>query len=432
VRYTRLIIVLAVLAVASLALVVTASGCGPASSESNSRATAPGPPATSLFTETPSTTQTAPPTTQATPATVAPSTTEATAIPQDVKDAAEGMSLEAKAAQVLLVTFDGTTMTAFTQSMLGKAAPAGVLLLGRNVKDAGQLRALTAALQKAAVAARAPGLFVAADEEGGAVLRVKDGVPVLPAARALGTNSTPAHAQDLARATAAGLLDQGVNMVLAPVADVVADKGSFLFTRSYGDDPGTVSDFVAAVTQGFTDAGVMTVVKHFPGHGSAPENSHTSAPVSSATVEEFAEVHLPPFHAAITAGTSGVMLGHFVVPAYDKLHPASQSSAIIDDLLRRDLGFEGLVVSDDLEMSAAASRSGEIGTATQVQLGEAAVAALAAGCDLLITTGTYQRQLMIRQAIVDAVTGGSLSREELDQAVERILALKAAHSLPLR
>jgi beta-N-acetylhexosaminidase len=235
----------------------------------------------------------------------------------------------------------------------------------------------------------------------------------------------------LAHATAAGLLDQGVNMVLAPVADVVADESSFLFTRSYGDDPGTVSDFVAAVTQGFADAGVMTVVKHFPGHGSAPENSHTSAPVSSATVDEFEEVHLPPFQAAISAGASGVMLGHFVVPAYDELHPASQSPAIIGDLLRGDLGFHGLAVSDDLEMSAAAGRSGEIGTATPAQLGETAVAALAAGCDLLITTGTYQRQLVIRQAIVNAVTAGSLSPERLDEAVERILALKAAHSLPL-
>ncbi len=169
-------------------------------------------------------------------------------------DTVDGMTLEAKAAQVLLVTFDGTTMTALTQSMLEKAAPAGVLLLGRNVKDAGQLRTLTAALQKAVTSAGSPGLFVAADEEGGTVMRVKDGIPMLPAARTLAMTSTPAHAESLARATAAGLLDQGVNMVLAPVADVVADKGSFLFARSYGSDPGTVSDFVAAVTRGFAEA----------------------------------------------------------------------------------------------------------------------------------------------------------------------------------
>ena len=272
--------------------------------------------------------------------------------------------------------------------MLEKAAPAGFLLLGRNVKDAGQLRALTAALQKAAASAGEPGFFVAADEEGGLVMRVKDGVPVLPAARTLGETSTPAHARSLARATAAGLLDQGVNMVLAPVADVVLDENSFLFTRSYGDDPGTVSDFVAAVTEGFADEGVMTLAKHFPGHGSAPENSHTSAPVSSVTLDEFVSVRRPR-SGRPSLRRAGVMVGHFVVPAYDELHPASQSAAMIEGLLRGDLGFQGLVVGDDLEMSAATGRrKGEIGTEHPAQLGETAVAALAAGCDCSITTGS--------------------------------------------
>ncbi len=428
-RRTWLILfVLAALAAASLGLAGLVSGCdrsllATSSSTVMSSTTETAPATTGPA---PATTDTAPPTTVTAPATGTP------AVSQTIRDAMEGMTLEAKAAQVLLVTFDGATLTALTQNMLEKAAPAGVLLLGRNVKDAGQLRALTAALQKAAASAGAPGLFVAADEEGGPVMRVKDGVPDLPAARTLGATSTPAHAESLARTTAAGLLDQGVNMVLAPVADVVADESSFLFARSYGDDPGTVSDFVSAVTHGFANGGLITVVKHFPGHGSAPGNSHISAPVSAATRDEFVSVHLPPFRAAIASGASGVMVGHFVVPVYDESHPASQSAAIIENLLRGDLGFQGLVVSDDLEMSAAAGRAGEIGTASPAQLGETAVAALAAGCDLLITTGTYQRQLVIRQAIVDAVNDGFLSRERMDQAVERILALKATHSLPVR
>lgn len=218
-------------------------------------------------------------------------------------------------------------------------------------------------------------------------------------------------------------------MVLAPVADVVADDGSFLYARSYGDEPATVSDFVAAVVRGYMSEGVITIVKHFPGHGSAPDDSHTSAPVSDATADEFAVVHLPPFRAAMAAGADGVMMGHFMVPAYDGLHPASQSAAIIDGVLRHDLGFEGLVVSDDLEMSAAAKRAGGVGTATSAQLGETAVAALQAGCDLLITTSTLERQRAIRQALMDAVTEGTLTRERLDEAVARILTLKAADPL---
>jgi beta-N-acetylhexosaminidase len=348
-----------------------------------------------------------------------------------VQVALAGMTLRAKAAQVLLVSFDGTSLTGTDKSMFSQTTPGGVLLLGRNVTGAAQLRSLTASLQLEAAAAGAPGLFVAADEEGGPVMRVKDGVPNVPAARVLGTTSSPAHAQALAQATAAGLLAQGVNMVLAPVADVVRDKDSFLFSRSYGGDPGTVSDFVEAVTQGFVGSGVVTVVKHFPGHGSAPGNSHTSLPVSAATRADFETIHLLPFEVAIAAGADGVMIGHLSVPAYDALHVASQSAPMIEDLLRRDLGFEGLAVSDDLEMAAAVGRAGEVGTASAAELGDAAVASLAAGCDLLITTSTFARQSAIEQAIVDAVSTGALSDERLDQAVMRILLVKAEHSLLL-
>jgi beta-N-acetylhexosaminidase len=341
------------------------------------------------------------------------------------------MTLQQKAAQVLLVSFDSTSPTDLPPGMLSQTAPGGYLLLGRNVTGADQLRALTASLQAAAAAAGVPGLFVAADQEGGGVMRVKEGVPKLPSARALAAASSPADAQALARETGAGLLAQGVNMVLGPVADVVPDPDSFLYSRSYGDEPGMVGEFVAAVTRGYVQSGVVAVAKHFPGHGSAPGNSHTAVPVSPATRAEFESIHLPPFRAAIAAGVDGVMVAHLQVPAYDRLRPASQSKAIIDDLLRRDLGFQGLVVSDDMEMAAAVGREGQVGTATAAELGGAAVSALTAGCDLLITTGTLDRQLLIEQAIVDAVRTGKLDEGRLDEAVTRVLTVKVDHALPV-
>ena len=339
------------------------------------------------------------------------------------------MTLREKAAQVLLVSFDGTSATPITRERLSAAPPGGLLLLGRNVTGAAQLRSLTAALQETVASAGGPALFVAADEEGGPVMRVKEGVPAVPAARVAGASSSPTAAEALAKGTGLALLGQGVNMVLAPVADVVDDPESFLFDRSYGSTPDVVSSFVAAVTRGFGHAGMVTVVKHFPGHGSAPENSHTSLPVSTATRAEFEAVHLPPFKAAIQAGADGIMVGHFVAPAFDATRVASQSAPIIDDLLRGDLGFDGLVVSDDLEMAAAAGRPGAVGTASISELGTLAVASLAAGCDLLITTSTLARQTAIEQAIVDAVRTGTLSQERLDQAVASILLVKTAHSL---
>ena len=412
--YAFLVRKVSLIALVLLALaVVLAAGCGqPPSTTSAMR---------------PSSTAFQPPSSTTSSTTVA---TTSLLLPE-VKEAVANMSLRAKAAQVLLVSFDGTDALAAANDVLTGATPGGVLLLGRNVTGAAQLRLLTAALQKAAASTGAPGLFVAADEEGGPVMRIKEDVPDLPAARVLGTGSSPAQAEALAETTGLALLGQGVNMVLAPVADVVSDPESFLFKRSYGADQVTVSKFVAAVTRGYVDGGMVTVVKHFPGHGSAPENSHTSVPVSQATRAEFEATHLPPFRAAITAGAGGVMIGHFVAPAFDALHAASQSAGIIERLLRNDLGFEGLVVSDDIEMAAAAGRPGAVGAASLTELGALAVASLVAGCDLLITTSIGARRATIEQAIVAAVRSGTLNEERLDQAVTRILLVKAGHFLPV-
>jgi beta-N-acetylhexosaminidase len=342
------------------------------------------------------------------------------------------MTLRQKAAQVLLLAFGGTTLSADTQALLTEAPPGGVLLLGRNVTGAAQLRSLTAALQDAAEAGgSSPGLFVAVDQEGGSVQRLQEGVPRVPAARTLGDDSSPAEAGRLAEETAAGLLALGVNMNLAPVADVVADRRSFLYERTYGDDPARVAAFVGAVTEAFSRSGLITVVKHFPGHGSALGNTHGGTVISDATRADFATVHLPPFQAAFEAGAEGVMMAHIIARAYDAAHPASQSGAIVGGLLRGELDFAGLVVTDDLEMAAAAAEKSGEGRASEdsTALGEATVSALEAGCDLLISTGTLVRQRAMVDAIVEAVQTGRLTQGRLDQAVLHVLELKLRHGI---
>jgi beta-N-acetylhexosaminidase len=330
------------------------------------------------------------------------------------------MNLLQKAAQVLLLTIDGTALSPDTQALLAAGPPGGILLLERNVTGATQVRALTMALQRgAALVGSGVGLFVAVDQEGGLVQRIHEGVPAVPAARSLGDQSTPAAAAGLATKTAVGLVALGVNMNLAPVADVVDDRKSFLYQRTYGGDATLVAAFVAAVTEAFTRGGLISVVKHFPGHGSASGDSHEESAISNATQADFETVHLPPFRASIEAGAEGVMMAHLIATAYDRERPASQSAVVIDGLLRGDLGFAGLVVADDLEMAAA----GAAGP------GEAAVAALEAGCDLLISSGTVARQREVLEAIVKAVETGRLAPSRLDQAVLRVLALKLRHGI---
>jgi len=343
----------------------------------------------------------------------------------------QDLTLREKAAQVLLLAFEGTTLLPATKALLTENPPGGLLLLARNVTGAEQLASLTAALQNAAVAGGSRvGLLVAADQEGGPVQRIRYGVPSVPAARVLGQDSSPGEAARLAGETATSLLRLGVNMNLAPVADVVSDPQSFLYRRTYAGDPTLVADFVESVAAAYARAGLIAVVKHFPGHGSAGGNTHGEVVLSEATQTEFATTHLVPFKAAFATGVQCVMVSHLVVKAYDPDRPASLSDAVIQGLLREGLGFSGLVIADDLEMAGAAGS--ETGTAEAAQAGDIgaiAVSALEAGCDLLISTGTLDRQKQMLDAIVAAVNDGRLSRQRLDQAVLHVLALKARYGL---
>ncbi len=292
------------------------------------------------------------PTEAGAPTTSSRSTTTTTVSQAEV--ALGNMTLREKAAQVLLLTFSGTALEQETSGLLAAGPPGGLLILGHNVVDAAQMQGLTSALQQTAAATGSPvGLFIAVDQEGGRVQRIKQGVPVLPSARDLGSDSTPDAAYYLATETARGLIDQGINMNLAPVADVVTDRSSFLYGRTYSGDPSLVSEFVTAIVDAHLEQGLISVVKHFPGHGSASGNTHTEGATSSASKQDYESIHLAPFRAAISAGVEGVMTAHIVAAPYDPLHPASLSGPVIEGLLRGELGFEGLVVADDVSMAAA-------------------------------------------------------------------------------
>ena len=366
--------------------------------------------------------------------TFAPTTTST--VPPQALLALRAMTLRQKAAQVLLLAFSGTTLTEATAAMLADGPPGGLLILENNVTGAEQVRALTAALQEAAAATGSPvGLLIAVDQEGGRVQRIKDGAPSLPSARTLGTGSTPAAAASLAGGTAAALLHLGVNMNLAPVADVVDDQGSFLYDRSYAGDPALVSAFVAAVTRALEDHGLIAVVKHFPGHGSAAGDTHTEAAVSQAGRTEFESVHLPPFEAAIAAGVDGVLMSYVVAAAYDPESPACLSAPVVTGLLRDELDFEGLVVTDDLYMMASSAEGGQGPASLEAQVAaeaQAAVAALQAGCDLLVLTEREVNSKKVLDAIVAAVQAGTLSEARLDEAALRVLTLKFRHGIVVR
>jgi len=317
---------------------------------------------------------------------------------------------------VLLPGFVGTTLPAWVAERL-RGGLAGVCLYGENVESIGQLTSLVGQVRQAK-----PDALIAIDEEGGDVTRLHyvDGSPY-PGAALLGRIDDLELTALVGRAVADDLGFVGVDLNLAPVADVNSDpRNPVIGVRSFGADPALAARHVAAFTRAHEAAGVATSVKHFPGHGDTSADSHLALPVVDVALEVLRARDLPPFRAAIEAGARTVMTSHILLPQVDPDAPATFSSRILGDLLRGELGFDGVVVSDALDMAGAAefpNAKGETGIPT------AAAHALAAGCDLLcLGTGGSAEQL---DAIAEAVRA-AVDPDRLADATRRVGDLVAS------
>jgi beta-N-acetylhexosaminidase len=317
--------------------------------------------------------------------------------------------VEELALRVLLPGFAGTTPPEWVRRRASEGL-GGVVLFARNVDDREQIRALNAALH-----AERPGLLVAMDEEGGDVTRLeaKTGSSY-PGNLALGAADDEGLTEEVAASMGAALADVGVDLDLAPVVDVNTNPlNPVIGVRSFGSDPAAVAVHAAAWIMGMQGAGVAACAKHFPGHGDTSVDSHLALPV---TVEDPHLRALEPFRAAIEAGVQAIMSAHVVAPAIDDL-PATISRRVMTGLLREELGFKGLAVTDGLEMRGLSEGRG---------VAESAVLALAAGCDVLCFGGGLADEDVVDEmvaAIAGAVTAKRLTEERLQEAAARVDAL---------
>jgi beta-N-acetylhexosaminidase len=281
-----------------------------------------------------------------------------------------------------------------------------------NLSSPAQVRTFTDGLQRAAGKLRgsAP-LLIGTDQEYGVVNRLREGVTQLPSAVAFGAAGDPALTRDGWAAAGADLRGIGINVDFAPIADVVGEGDAFIGSRSYGSDPKAVADQVAAAVDGLQEGGVAAALKHFPGHGHTSGDSHTELPSLNQSREAIETGDLPPFVAGIGAGAELVMSGHLDVRAIDPGVPASFSSKVLIDLLRGQLGFKGVVVSDAMNMAPA----------QQYPPGEAAVRALVAGNDLLLMPPNLAAA---QRGLLDGLRSGQLTKARLVEAATRVLALK--------
>lgn len=296
----------------------------------------------------------------------------------------------------------------------------GIILLSRNVQSPEQIAGALNDLQERS---ETP-LFIAADQEGGLITRMKHPFTTFPGNMAIGATRSVEFARDSAKAIARELLAVGVNMNFAPCVDVNNNPlNPIIGIRSFGESPELVAELGVAAIDGFESQGIMACVKHFPGHGDTSTDTHMALPSIPYKRRRLNAVELRPFKAAVDHGVAMVMTSHICFPALDAEYPATLSHAVITRLLRNAMKFDGLIVTDCMEMRAIVDNYGAV---------EAAILAVKAGTDILLACHTLEIQAQIRTALVKAVESGEIAEEQIDRSVARILAAKKRFGLEER
>ena len=316
--------------------------------------------------------------------------------------------------QSLMFRFLGPEFTVADRKAFNAIRPAGVLFFGDNLISREQIQGLTRQLQAAARDEGMPPLLIAADQEGGIVTRLPADMITVPSAMGLGFLATESI-RESARINARQLREVGINMNYAPTADINNNPHNpVIRTRSFGETAEVVSNAVVATIAGHLEEGVVPTVKHFPGHGNTHVDSHHGLPVIDSSLDELRQMELVPFVAAIAANVPAVMTAHILFPALDD-RPATLSNRILTGLLREELGFDGLIVTDSMSMEAIARDWG---------LEEAAILAKQAGVDLLESSEGPESMLARHAALMAAVENGRLDISVFTATAERVDTLR--------
>ncbi|MEZ5315755.1 MAG: glycoside hydrolase family 3 protein [Chlamydiales bacterium] len=337
------------------------------------------------------------------------------------------MTIEEKVGQLLIVHFQGEECNEIAKILIEDLHIGGIIYYGwaNNLSNPEKVRELSQSLQKCALETPlALELFIAIDQEGGSICRLKEGFTVIPSSRAIGMSGDPFLAQIYSSIIAKELMDVGVNMNFAPVVDVNND--GVLRERCFANDPKIVTAFAKAAIKGYQDKSVIPTIKHYPGYGNVSIDPHVDLPTNGRLLKDLEKIDLWPFF-QLASQVDAIMTAHILVPALDPKHCATLSSKILS-YLRNTMGFKGLIISDSLVMKGIQKGSESID--------EIAIRAFNAGCDILLLGGKqlleekqgYELNLSdlqkIHRSIVCAVTAGIISESKLNEAVARILQIK--------
>lgn len=342
------------------------------------------------------------------------------------EEAVKTLSLEEKAGQIMMCFFEGPEISPQLRKLISELKIGGVILYSSrgNIVSTEQVSELCESMQSLASASKTWPLFIGIDQEGGLIMRITEGVTLFPGNMALGAANDENLAAEAAGVIARELASLGINMNFAPVADVNNNPlNPVIGVRSFGSSPDLVSRLASAMAASFSREGIIPSAKHFPGHGNTGTDSHTGLPLISSTREELEKNEIPPFRALIMAGVETVMTAHVLVPALDGTLPATLSPTILG-MLRKEMGFPGVIITDSLGMGALKKNR---------TIAESAVEAFNAGADILLfgaDKGYEEKEhFAVYETLLEACRSGRISQQRLDEAVGRILELKKGFSL---
>lgn len=331
----------------------------------------------------------------------------------------DSMSLEEKVGQMIFGGIEGVELSEKSREMIREDKVGGIIFFKDNLVNANQIVTLLNSIKAENMQHQYP-LFLGIDQEGGRVTRIPE-LNNLPTNKQIGKKDNPALAFQLGELLGKQLNAFGFNLDFAPVLDVDSNPNNpVIGDRSFGSDPNLVSELGISTMKGLQSENVISVIKHFPGHGDTEVDSHIELPIVSKNMKELQALEFIPFQNALKSGADVVMIGHILLPEIDANKPSSISNVVITKILREQLKYEGVVMTDDMTMKAILDN---------YEIGEAAVEAVKAGNDIVLIAHDYEKVQRAIQAILEAVQNEEIKVEQIDRSVERILQLKEKYQL---
>lgn len=338
-----------------------------------------------------------------------------------IKEKIDNMTLDEKIGQLIIAGFDGIALDDNAKSLIKDDKIGGIILFGENVESVPQLVNLTNSIKFENSSNKIP-MFISVDEEGGSVSRMPKELRKFPSNRIIGDRNDDKLSYNIGKMIGKEIRSFGFNMNYAPVLDINSNPNNKVIgNRSFGNNVEVVSRLGIQTMKGLMDSNAISVVKHFPGHGDTSIDSHISLPVVEKDLEKLNSFEFIPFKKAIENGVDAIMVSHILLTQIDKNNPATMSKAVVSDILRGNLGFNGVIITDDMTMGAITQN---------YSIENAAINSINAGTDIILVCHQYKNIKSTIEAIKKAVNvNKTISEERINESVYRILKLKEKYNL---